>query len=301
MFGTRQSVLTGSPRLAVNPANAMLNYLYALLESESRLAAAAVGLDPGIGVLHVDTDARDSLACDLMEPARPHVDAYLLKWIAEGPLRREWFFEQRNGACKLMGSFAKQLSENLSAWSQVVAPIAEWVSRMLWSTARKPARLIVPPTHLTQIHRRMAKGKLSPPIPDPPRRAVLCRVCGATITAGHSYCSSCAVAVGTAELVKGAQKGRMASHSQEAQANRAEKGRRNTAARWAWQPSSQPAWINERSYRDKIRPGLSGVTIRVISSTLGVSTCYASNIRSGKVQPHPRHWQTLARLAGVRS
>ena len=74
-FGTRKSVLTGSPRLAVNPSNAILNYLYALLESESRLAAAAVGLDPGIGVLHVDTDARDSLACDLMEPARPHVDA----------------------------------------------------------------------------------------------------------------------------------------------------------------------------------------------------------------------------------
>lgn len=74
VFGTRVSPLTGSPRLAVNPPNAMLNYLYSLLESEARLAAAALGLDPGLGVLHVDTKARDSLACDLMEPARPHVD-----------------------------------------------------------------------------------------------------------------------------------------------------------------------------------------------------------------------------------
>jgi CRISPR/Cas system-associated endonuclease Cas1 len=64
-FGTRKSPLTGSPRLAVNPPNAILNYLYAVLESEARLAASALGLDPGIGVLHVDTDARDSLACDL--------------------------------------------------------------------------------------------------------------------------------------------------------------------------------------------------------------------------------------------
>ncbi len=64
-FGSRQSPLTGSPRLAATPANAILNYLYALLESEARLAAAALGLDPGMGVLHVDTDARDSLACDL--------------------------------------------------------------------------------------------------------------------------------------------------------------------------------------------------------------------------------------------
>src|SRR5207302_784177 len=37
-FGTRKSLLSGSPRLATNPPNAMLNYLYALLESETRLA-----------------------------------------------------------------------------------------------------------------------------------------------------------------------------------------------------------------------------------------------------------------------
>jgi CRISPR-associated endonuclease Cas1 len=50
-FGTRRSPLTGSPRLAVNPLNAILNYLYAILESEARLALAALGLDPGLGVM----------------------------------------------------------------------------------------------------------------------------------------------------------------------------------------------------------------------------------------------------------
>jgi hypothetical protein len=298
-FGTRKSVLTGSPRLAVNPPNAMLNYMYALLESESRLAAASVGLDPGIGVLHVDTDARDSLACDLMEPARPHVDAYLLKWITEGPLRRDWFFEQRDGTCRLMGSFAMRLSESLSTWSRVVAPIAEWTSRMLWSTARKPARLMLPPTHLTQSHRRQAIGKLNPAITGPPRPPRLCRTCGANVTEEHRYCPSCAVAVSTGELVKGAYKGRLASHSSEAEANRAEKGRRHTAARWAWLPSNQPAWLNEQSYREKIHPRLAGLTVRALASALGVSIPYASNIRSGKRQPHPRHWQTLARLVGI--
>src|SRR5579863_724249 len=77
-FGTRKSPLTGSPRLAVNPPGAILNYCYALLESEARLAASALGLDPGIGFLHVDTPNRDSLACDLMEAVRPAVDAWLL-------------------------------------------------------------------------------------------------------------------------------------------------------------------------------------------------------------------------------
>jgi CRISPR-associated endonuclease Cas1 len=298
-FGTRKSVLTGSPRLAVNPPNAMLNYMYALLESESRLAAASVGLDPGIGVLHVDTDARDSLACDLMEPARPHVDAYLLKWITEGPLRREWFFEERDGNCRLMGSFAIRLSESLATWSRVVAPIAEWTSRMVWSTARKPARLMLPHTHLTQNHRRQAKGKLSQPIADPPRPLRLCRTCGTNITEDHRYCPSCAVTVSTEELIKGAYKGRLASHSSEAEANRAEKGRQQTAARWAWVPSNQPTWLNEQSYREKVHPRLAGITVRALPLALGVSIPYASNIRSGKRQPHPRHWQTIAGLVGI--
>jgi CRISPR-associated endonuclease Cas1 len=110
-FGARISPLTGSPRLAANPPGAMLNYLYTVLESEARLAASALGLDPGLGVMHADTKARDSLACDLMEPIRPRVDAFVLDWLTRQPLRRTWFFEGRNGNCRLMGSFAERLSE----------------------------------------------------------------------------------------------------------------------------------------------------------------------------------------------
>ena len=137
VFGTRVSPLTGSPRLAVNPPNAILNYLYSLLESESRLAAAALGLDPGLGFLHVDTKARDSLACDLMEPVRPQVEAFLLDWIMKEPLKREWLFEQSDGNCRLMASFAARLSETAPMWGRAVAPIAEWVTRALWSRSEK--------------------------------------------------------------------------------------------------------------------------------------------------------------------
>jgi hypothetical protein len=48
------SPLTGGPPLAANPPNAVLNYLYALLEGEATLATRMVGLDPGLGVLHAD-------------------------------------------------------------------------------------------------------------------------------------------------------------------------------------------------------------------------------------------------------
>jgi CRISPR-associated protein Cas1 len=54
-FGSRISPLTHSPRLAANPPNALLNFLYSILEAEARLAAAAMGLDVGQGFLHVDT------------------------------------------------------------------------------------------------------------------------------------------------------------------------------------------------------------------------------------------------------
>jgi CRISPR/Cas system-associated endonuclease Cas1 len=57
-FGQRGSLLTGSPRLAINPAIAILNYLYAILEAETRLACVTVGLDPGLGSVHVGYRSR---------------------------------------------------------------------------------------------------------------------------------------------------------------------------------------------------------------------------------------------------
>jgi hypothetical protein len=110
-FQARRSPLSGSPRLAANPVNAVLNYLYAILEAEARLAAAALGLDPGLGFLHADAAHRDSLAADLMEPVRPQVDAFVLDWILREPIKREWFFEQRDGNCRLMAPFAARLSD----------------------------------------------------------------------------------------------------------------------------------------------------------------------------------------------
>jgi hypothetical protein len=38
-----------------------------------------------------------------------------------------------------------------------------------------------------------------------------------------------------------------------------------------------------------------------LSSKLGISIPYAVDIRSARRIPHPRHWQTLARLVGISS
>jgi len=299
-FGTRISLLSGSPRLAVNPPNAILNYLYSVLESEARLAVAALGLDPGLGVLHVDSRTRDSLACDLMEPVRPQVDAYLLDWISRAPLRREWFFEQRNGNCRLMGSFAVRLSETAPTWRRAVAPLAEWIARTLWLTKPKPPRRFFPATRLTQAHRREVKGgSTSLPAVGPPQPPTVCRACGAPIERGQSYCASCAVTVSREGLIEAAKLGRVLGHGPEARAKQAEKQRRHAAELKAWNPSDQPDWLNEETYREKIQPRLAGVTVPAMASTLGISQAYAAEIRAGRCLPHPRHWRTLAQLAGV--
>jgi CRISPR-associated endonuclease Cas1 len=298
-FGTRVSPLTGSARLAANPANAILNYLYCVLESEARLAAAALGLDPGLGVLHVDTPARDSLACDLMEPVRSSVDSYLLDWITRQPLKREWFFEQRDGNCRLMGPFAVRLSETAAIWRRAVAPVAESVAKQFWSTTHKRTQSNLAPTHLTQAHRREAKGASR----EANVRAVqemenLCPGCGKRIRNESSTCIRCAVPNATKNMLEAARIGRQTANGPEAQEKRSVKARKNALAQHSWKVSDQPEWLTTELFSERIQPLLSNLPMSLIRSSIGVSNWYASKIRKG-YRPHPRHWRTLARLAGV--
>jgi CRISPR-associated endonuclease Cas1 len=299
-FGTRASLLTHSPRLAVNPVNAMLNYLYAVLESEARLAISAQGLDPGLGVLHFDRPNRDSLACDIMEPSRPQVDAYVLDWVRRQPLKREWFFEQRDGNCRLMGSFANRLNETAPSWGQTVAPMTEWVSRKFWSTIPKHDREFSFATRLTQSHRRRAKGGLSfPPVKFERHPQTSCAGCGAEISSRHKHCESCAKENASVALTELAKLGRIATHSPQAETLRANTMRKQMAARRTWDSSNLPDWLSEDAYREKVQPRLANLTVPAISAALNVSHPYATSIRAGKRQPHPRHWICLASLAGV--
>jgi CRISPR-associated endonuclease Cas1 len=300
VFGTRVSPLTGSPRLAVNPTNAILNYLYSLLESESRLAASTLGLDPGLGILHVDTKARDSFACDLMEPVRPHVDAFLLDWIMREPLKREWLFEQSDGNCRLMAPFAARLSETAPMWGRAVAPFAEWVTRALWSSSARLARESAPPTRLTQRFKREATGASSLPSSiRAPRRDNLCRGCGKTIQDGRTNCANCAVDNATTNMVAAALIGRQTAHSPQAQLKRANTQRRNALAQHAWNKSSQPEWLTEDFFLEKIQPLLAAISASAIARQISVSRWYAGRIREG-YRPHQRHWEALAKLAGFR-
>jgi hypothetical protein len=66
-----------------------------------------------------------------------------------------------------------------------------------------------------------------------------------------------------------------------------------------WSPSRLPTWLDKEFYVQNIQPQLRTVKVREIAQAMQVSQPYAAFIRSGRRSPHPRHWQALARLAGV--
>lgn len=299
-FGTRQSPLTGSPRRAVNPPNAMINFLYSLLESESRLALAALGLDPSLGVFHADTPNRDSLACDLMETARPLVDIYVHDWISSQSLKREWFFEERDGNCRLMDPFVKHLSGTAQMWQRAIAPHAEWIARTLWKGRTPSPRWKSLATPLTQARRRIAQGgDPSPRILSGPKPVKICLTCGGRLKRDATYCGRCAKEVSRSNLLQAAKVGRIAAQSSKAAAQRTMTQKKQHALRKVWKPSKQLTWMTAESLKSKVVPHLVNLKVSAIACALGVSLPYAADICKGRRTPHARHWETLARLAGV--
>ena len=169
-FGVRKSLLTLNPRKATNPANAILNYLYAILEAEARIAALAAGLDPAIGIMHADLRARDSFACDLMEAVRPKVDLYVLGLLESRAFKKSDFFETREGICRIMPPLTHQLAETGALWVKELAPVTERVAQELFASARdstnitgastsRASKTTVLPTPLTETNRSAGREK----------------------------------------------------------------------------------------------------------------------------------------------
>jgi CRISPR-associated endonuclease Cas1 len=125
----RRSVLASaaSNRKAERPVNAMLNYLYSLVEAEAILACQSVGLDPGLGIVHADAKGRQSLALDLMEPVRPEVDGFVLDMVERRTFRKAEFTETSDGHVRLLAPLTHELAETMPQWAKSLAPIADYL------------------------------------------------------------------------------------------------------------------------------------------------------------------------------
>jgi len=277
----------------------MMNYLLGLVEAEASLAACALGLDAAMGVFHADQPNREFLSCDLMEPVRPQVDAYLLDWITTQPLKREWFFEQPNGNTRLMASLTQRLSETAPTWARAVAPVAEWVAEALWSSVDASKKEPTLPTRLTQSRRSEGRGhEFVMERNILPRRGKICEMCGVEGIKGR-HCRACAVEASRENMAQVALFGHLKPKSKKARARISKTISDHAVANTWWDPSSLPNWLTEQYYVEQIQPLLRGKKVREIAEAMQVSKPYAAFVRSGRRRPHPRHWRELAALVGV--
>jgi CRISPR-associated endonuclease Cas1 len=305
-IGPRSSPLTESPRLAVTPAGALFNYVYAVSEAETRLACLAVGLDPGLGILHADLRARDSLVLDVMEALRPEVDSYVLDLMLSHVFSARDFVETRQGTCRVLPPLTHHLAATGSLWARSVAPVVEGVARML-ASADRIDRISTP---LTQANRSVARAHLrsgtqSVASAGPPP---VCAACGAEVpSTRRTYCDECLSerragvladfkSSGPAELARLRAAGK--------DPTRTEGARRAIGARNARRRIEAAAWDAENArpdpdeFRREVLPGIQMVTVNALMRATGLSKRYVWRIRRGEYVPHPRHWEALRNAAG---
>lgn len=102
-----------SNKNARHPANALLNYAYKVLESNTLIAATSLGLDPNIGFLHANRKSRTSFVYDFMEPLRPIVDRKLIEIIRSRSFAAADFFLLPSGVVRLNPKLAKYIASEV--------------------------------------------------------------------------------------------------------------------------------------------------------------------------------------------
>ncbi len=99
-----------SKRPPLDPANALLSFLYAILANDVRSALETVGLDPQVGFLHQMRPGRPSLALDVMEEFRAYLgDRIMLNLINLKQVTKKDFEIRESGEVRMSDSARKAL------------------------------------------------------------------------------------------------------------------------------------------------------------------------------------------------
>ncbi len=327
---SRASVLTGAPRAATSPINAMRNYLFACLESEARLALLAHGCDPQIGCLHADQRNRDSLALDAMEPVRADVDAFLLDLLEDREFTARDFGELPNGICRIAAPLTHELALTLPHWRECLRPIAASLAqtfreslvnkgvpprtlaaksgnkrRSVPGPERSP--LLATPRKGSQPRPYATRAWRAPTVEARPANPTACALCGEPVLKRRRrHCDTCMPkarrehglrALEAARNVLAAQTAAGHDPRRSAAVNRA-RGEAISDAhgrnrRWAHE---HPGQRDEAWFKREIVPKLDGFTLKEIANATGLSLAACSRIRAGAKVPHPRHWEALHKL-----
>ena len=106
----RPSMVSGRNRHATHPVNAILNYAYAVLESQVRITTLSLGLDPHVGYLHTSRPGRVALVYDLMEPLRPRMERLVLDFVRSYTFSPGDFVLSYSGVCRLHPQLVRRVA-----------------------------------------------------------------------------------------------------------------------------------------------------------------------------------------------
>ncbi len=248
------------------------------------MACAAVGLDPGLGIVHNDARGRQSMALDIMEPVRPEAEGFVLDMLEGRTFRKAEFTETEDGNVRLRAPLTHELAETMPRWARSLAPVAEKVAHMLGDAMEGK---YAPATPLTSAKLRSAQAVVKARKTEAVGRATRdatkqrpaapaalplysCPDCGRPVTnPRHVLCETCQAGAGHTAAVR-QTRGR-------AIAARKRALRERTAA--------FGADVDPAIYRERIWPRLSSVKLAEIMEATGYSKATAR--RSGPV-PGPR-------------
>jgi len=100
---------------ASDEINALLNYGYAILESEIRKSINAIGLDYSIGFLHEINQSRTPLVYDIQELFRWLIDVSVIQLLEEKKIKKSDFIITENYHTRLGENIAKMLIEKINS------------------------------------------------------------------------------------------------------------------------------------------------------------------------------------------
>ncbi|MFY9663241.1 MAG: CRISPR-associated endonuclease Cas1, partial [Candidatus Cybelea sp.] len=311
---SRASVLTGAPRAATSPINAMRNYLFACVESEARLALLAHGCDPQMGCLHADQRNRDSRALDAMEPVRADVDAFLLDLVEDRVFTTRDFAELSNGICRIAAPLTHELALTLPHWRECLLPIAAHLAqrfreslangcaqrrtlaakngnkrRSVPGPQRSP--LLATPRKASQPRPYTTRKWRAPTIEARPSSPIACAMCGGPVLKRRRrHCEACMPKARREHGVRAIEAARKALAAQAAAGNDPRRSaavnrvrgeaisdghRRNR--NWA---REHPGPRDEAWFKREVAPKLDAFSLKEIADATGLSLAACSRIRA---------------------
>ena len=130
-FEYRASLISGGPRHATHPVNAILNYAYSVAAAQLTRSLIASGFDSAAGFLHADVQGRHSLTYDALELVRADIDARILPWVASHTWKRADFPVTPEGVVRLQPTLAAYVAEKALLEKTEIDKVLEWLKANL--------------------------------------------------------------------------------------------------------------------------------------------------------------------------